>query len=324
MFRLAGTVFAAVSIVLIGACSTGTQPFVVGAVNPSNHGGVILDLVTAELSGNGDTDGASYRVRFDGQTRDAEALRGQAEDLVAAEVDALLAFTQFAVDIALEARGDADIPIVAWTLDEPSAVRVDPETGVSALSMTGVLPGFSETPAEEERLAWMKRLVPGVRAVYVPYNPNDIDLVQGMEQFRDVADRVGMDLLLEPVRTPEEAAAAASSVPDAADGVFLFGDRAIGSARASFYEYARENGLPLSGPNISSVRDGALYAYSFTSESVARIMARQVRSLRDGTPVEQMPFEVPEFTLAVNLETARAIDVEIPDEVLAQAGVIVR
>lgn len=307
---------AAVSLLgcLLG-CRAGS--FDVGALNPSSHGQGILTALIDRLP-------ETVSVHYEGQTREAAQLREQAQSYFRDGTDVVVAFTQFAVDIALEERDDREAPLVVWTLDPPQAVGVDPATGISSLRMTGVLPGFGLTPAEEQRLAWMRRLVPSVRTVYVPYNPLDIDLVQGLDAFERTAAENGMDLILEPITSPAEAKNSAGNIPQQADGVFLFGDRSIGAARHDFYRNAIQRELPLSGPTISSVSDGALYAYAFTSRSVADKMARMVEQIRDGVPVERIPFEAPEFALAVNLNTARAIGLNLDAEVLDHASVVVR
>lgn len=289
----------------------------VGVINPTNHGEQIIAAIDPGPD-------AVFELLYSGRTRDAEELRRQVNDYLERGVGAILAFSQFAVDIAVEARGEDRTPLVVWTMDEPEAVAVDRASGLSSLHMTGVLPGFTQTPAEEQRLAWMRDIAPRAVRIYTPYNPADEDLIQGLDSFVEAAESLGLELLLDPITSAEEARTAALELPTDADGVFLFGDRFIGTARQQFYDGAIAAGMPLSGPNAASVTEGALYTYSFSAESIADIMGRTIADIAGGTPVTQIPFEVPEFSLVINRSTAEAIGLEIPDEILAHASVVVR
>jgi hypothetical protein len=187
---------------MIVTLSCGSPPFVVAVLNPSNHGDSIVNLVEREIA-----TGSPRReviLRYEGQIRDAAELARLAAGYREDRIDAFLVMTQFAVDIAVDERGETPIPIVAWTMDPPDAVGVDIDSGLSNRGITGVFPGFALTPAEEKRLEWLARLSPDTSTVYVPYNPRDIDLVQGFDAFEKTADALGLTLLLEPIRTPEE------------------------------------------------------------------------------------------------------------------------
>ncbi|MFP4212463.1 MAG: ABC transporter substrate binding protein, partial [Alkalispirochaeta sp.] len=262
-------------------------------------------------------------LRYEGQTRDAAELARMAAGYREDDVDAFLVMTQFAVDIAVDARDEAPIPVVAWTMDPPEAVGADPDSGLSDRGVTGVFPGFALTPAEEKRLEWLTRLSPNTSTVYVPYNPADVDLVQGLDAFEKTAEALGLTLLLEPIRTPEDAARSAAAIPNEADAVFLFGDRNIGTARKAYYANAIDRGLPLTAPNAASVREGALFSYSFSNASVASILANSINALASGRAVETIPFQAPDFELSINLDTAHAIGLEIDESVLDAAAIIV-
>ncbi|MFW6328506.1 MAG: ABC transporter substrate-binding protein, partial [Alkalispirochaetaceae bacterium] len=294
--------FVVATVFTLVAVSCDTSPFVVAVLNPSNHGDRIVRLVEREIAtGNPDRE---VVLHYEGQTRDAAELARLAEGYREDEVDAFLVMTQFAVDIAVDSRDESPIPIVAWTMDPPEAVGVDLDSGLSDRGITGVFPGFAMTPAEEKRLEWLERLAPDTSTVYVPYNPRDVDLVQGLDAFETTAEALGLTLLLEQIRTPEDAARSAAAIPNEADAVFLFGDRNIGTARKAYYANAVERGLPLAAPNAASVQEGALFSYSFSDASVASILANSINALASGREVETIPFQVPDFELSINLDTA--------------------
>jgi ABC-type uncharacterized transport system substrate-binding protein len=83
-----------------------------------------------------------------------------------------------------------------------------------------------------------------------------------------------------------------------------------------------DRGLPLTAPNAASVREGALFSSSFNDASVASILANSINALASGRTVETIPFQVPDFELSINLDTAHAIGLEIDESVLDAAAII--
>ena len=65
-------------------------------------------------------------------------------------------------------------------------------------------------------------------------------------------------------------------------------------------------------------------SYTFDLETLTIQAIRLVDKILSGTPAGSLPIERPEYFLTVNLKTAQAIGVEIPDDVLEAAHTIIR
>jgi len=70
--------------------------------------------------------------------------------------------------------------------------------------------------------------------------------------------------------------------------------------------------------------DSALMWIVTSASEVGMLAARQAKQILQGMKPANLPVETPEFSVVLNLETARAIDLEIPDIVLRLAGRVIR
>jgi putative ABC transport system substrate-binding protein len=89
-----------------------------------------------------------------------------------------------------------------------------------------------------------------------------------------------------------------------------------------FVTTAIERKLPLAGPTTTQVKEGALLSYGLDLSSAGEQAARLADQILRGTDPAVLPIEEAEFYLAINLETAAAIGLEIPEPILNQADEI--
>lgn len=295
----------------------------IAVVNPSRgHGAKIIESFVTELETR--LPAEAYVVDYPGLL----PRRGDTEEfltsLMEEKPDIVLAITQYALDAVISAEIHAETPVLAWSMDDLQAKQIAREPLRPDKNITGVITGVTATPAEELRLAWLKKLAPGRRTIWTPYNPGDIDLIQGLGSFMFTAADLELEPLLQPVRSVEDAQASLEAMPRDIEAVFLFGDRNIGAVRHDYYQECIRRKIPCSGPNSNSVREGALFSYSFIESSVGARLAAMAAQILRGTPVEEIPFETPDFGLAINLATAEKIGLEITETHLMQASLLVR
>ena len=99
----------------------------------------------------------------------------------------------------------------------------------------------------------------------------------------------------------------------------------VNARGANSYKLAIELGLPTSGPNVATVNDGALTAYGVDLAVAARQQAARLASqILQGTSPADLPVETTQLFAAINLKTAQAIGLDIPDDILRQANIIIR
>jgi putative ABC transport system substrate-binding protein len=142
---------------------------------------------------------------------------------------------------------------------------------------------------------------------------------------RETATKVGVELITREASTTEEAMVAFKNIPKEADAIFFLPDSVVNARAVDTYKITTELGLPTSGPNVATVNDGALTAYGVDLPVAARQQAaRLANQILQGTKPADLPVETAQLFSAINLKTAQAIGLDIPDDLLRQANVIIR
>jgi putative ABC transport system substrate-binding protein len=160
--------------------------------------------------------------------------------------------------------------------------------------------------------------------VVVPYTPGDGSAQATLDQLRQVAPQLGLELLELPVQGAGQIDRLLANFPAGADAIFLPRDSTIEAQVRSFAAFARSRRLPLSAPGVAQVEAGALFAYGFLHKEIGRQAAGLADQILRGTRPADLPVETAENYLALNLRTAAAIGVAIPDYAVRQASVVVR
>src|SRR5690606_24094407 len=128
----------------------------------------------------------------------------------------------------------------------------------------------------------------------------------------------GITVINAELPTPEEITAAATDLP-AVDAIMLVPFSAFDFVQPSI---ASQLPLSYSFPNVMDL--GAFLSYNYTEQGVGSTAARFVDRILKGAKHSELPVEIAPNSLPINMRTADAIGIEIPDEILRQADIIVR
>jgi putative ABC transport system substrate-binding protein len=141
--------------------------------------------------------------------------------------------------------------------------------------------------------------------------------------LQDAGGRLGISLtsILPQMGTPAEIervfALMAQQRPDA---VLVSGEGDLYANRKLIVELAQKHHLPTMSPYRDYVDAGGLMAYWVDLEELLRHLATDVHQVLNGTKPGEIPIYQPtKFELLINLRTARALDLVIPQSVLSRA-----
>lgn len=316
-------------LLIVGAGTQLQQPkvFRVGILNPDKPLEEVFEGFKAEMAKLGYSEGQQIEYLYAGSVgHDPEALKTAAEELKTAGVDLVLAISNGSAVNAKNTFADTQTPILFWVMSDPIAEHYVNDLQAPGTNMTGITIGIEGIASEGRRLEWLKEIAPNIEQVFIPYDPNHKDVVgQALPTIQEAADALGIELLLQPVDSPEAAKASAANIPAEADAVYIIHlDRLMMSARAEFTEATLERHLPLSVFISGAVRQGALMAFGTQYFAVGEQAAHMADHLLKGASPAETPVEIPEFYLSVNLQTAAQIGLEIPDSIIRQADFLIR
>ena len=126
-------------------------------------------------------------------------------------------------------------------------------------------------------------------------------------------------------RRPEDYANALKGARQRAEAVIVTPDSVAVHSRQLIAREAQKYGLPVLAGNSVFVEAGSLMAYGNDERATWRRMADYVDKILRGGKPENLPIEQPtEFRLAVNLRTAEALRLTLPETILLRADEVIR
>jgi putative ABC transport system substrate-binding protein len=302
------------------ACGPAKTPetFVIGVVNPTAIMEPVLEGFKAGMTELGYTEG-QITYLYDGPVA-KDALAPVVQGFLDKKVDLILALTTPGAQVAQSTAAGNDVPIVFVPVTDPVQAGLVASLKQPGGNITGITTGGSDA----QRLEWLLRVAPDVKRIYLPYNPTDKSPVGALVQIQEAATKLGVELVLREASTTDEVQAAITNIPDDVDAIFIGPDSLVGSLYKDWVSAAIERKLPLTGSSLSHVEAGMLLSYSYDNEAVGKQAARLADQIFKGVKPADLPVETSEFFLSLNLKTADAIGLVIPDDILRQARQVFR
>jgi putative ABC transport system substrate-binding protein len=147
-------------------------------------------------------------------------------------------------------------------------------------------------------------------------------------QERDDVDAAARTLSLQvvplEVRRGEDIAPAFETLKAQADALYVVGDALINANRTRIITFALGSRLPTIFNTRAYVQSGALMSYGPSFSDLFRRAAELVDKILRGTKPGDIPVEQPtKFDLVINLTTAKAIGLSVPESILLRADEII-
>jgi putative ABC transport system substrate-binding protein len=140
------------------------------------------------------------------------------------------------------------------------------------------------------------------------------------EAVQAAATSLGLQLVPLPVQDAGELEAAVATVARYSDGLDVLGSASTNNERARLVQLAAQHRLPTIYAFAESARAGGLMSYGTNLAGMFRRAATHMDKVLQGTRPADVPVEQPTtFDFVLNLKTARALGVTVPQALLAQA-----
>jgi putative ABC transport system substrate-binding protein len=250
-------------------------------------------------------------LRF--EVRGAASVRGlpqAASELVVGRPDALVADGPAVVALA---AATPKIPIVCAGIADPVGANIAESLRRPGRNVTGLSTGSTETAAITFGL--LKAMRPNVRRIAVLHSPRAPVEVQ-MRHHVEAAKAVGLEWILAPVVGADDVERALA--PLAGEAAWLAPIYTRGLVEESLAVAKKHRIATIGGTS------GALMWYGREFSDAPRRVAAILDRVLKGTPPGEIPFELPDRpTFTLNRSTARAIGIEIPQDVLVRATEVI-
>jgi len=245
-----------------------------------------------------------------------------AADLVGRKVDVIV--TRGGTPSALAAkRATSTIPIIFTSGDDPVATGLVASLARPGGNLTGVSMLIDElTP---KRLELLSELVPQAKVIALLVNPNNPATENVMRDVKEAARVKGLQLpILKANSESEIDAAFASLVQLHAGALVVAADPFLSSRREQIVALAARHAVPSIYAWREFADSGGLISYGSSLTAAFRLVGTYTGKILKGAKPADLPVQQPTaFELVINLKTAQALGLTVPQSILARAGEVI-
>jgi putative tryptophan/tyrosine transport system substrate-binding protein len=275
------------------------------------------------LQGLGETgfvEGRDVTIEYRWASGHYDQLPAMVADLIARRVSVIAAVAGSAPGLAAKAA-TTTIPIVFQTGSDPIKDGL-----VSSMNRpTGNVTGVTRlgTTVEPRRLELLHELVPGAAAVSFLVNPANPAADHQRQEIQDAAKSLGLNLEVLKASTDDELLGVFENLSKKAGAALLlatdpFLDGSLLPTLAARYR------IPVGHFDRNRVPAGALMSYGASlTDSFRQVGVYTGRILKGAKPADLPIMQPTKFELVINLKTAKALGLRVPDQMLALADEVI-
>ncbi len=245
-----------------------------------------------------------------------------ATDLVQRKVDVIVADTTLATQAVMHAT--SSIPIVMALVADPVGSGLVASLAHPGGNVTGLSIMLAELSAK--RLQLLKEAIPRMARVAVLWNPDTPYHPKAVEDLKAVAPSLAIELSFVGLRTPEQIDPAFSAVGRAqAQALYVLDAPLFFTHRTTILKLASKARLPVISGERPFADGGGLMSYGANYADQMHRSAEYIDKILKGAKPGDLPIEQPtRYVLVVNLNTAKALGLTIPQSILLQADAVIR
>jgi putative tryptophan/tyrosine transport system substrate-binding protein len=192
----------------------------------------------------------------------------------------------------------------------------------------GTITGISDNAAAlaTKRMALIKQAVPKLRDVAMLWNRDDLGMSMRYEASADAARSLGTTVQALGVREPDDFNGVFEAMDrDRPDAIFMVADGLTTLNRKRVIDYAAAHSIPaMYEYDVPNVIDGGLMSYGPDVKECMASAAELASRILGGARPADLPFEEPtRYKLVLNLKTAKATSITLPDNFIALADEVI-
>ena len=216
------------------------------------------------------------------------------------------------------------IPIVFGVGEDPVRLGLVPNLARPGGNATGV--NFFVVDLIAKRLRLLHDMVPKAVRIAVLLNPDNTSIAETtLREAQAAAPAIGLKIQILNAATIDEIDVAfASLAREGADALFVAPDGFFTSCAVQFATLAARGRIPATFSNIDYVAAGGLMSYGTDVPDTFRQVGVYTGSILKGAKPADLPvLQSTKFVFAINLQTARALNIEVPPGLLAIADEVI-
>ncbi len=221
-------------------------------------------------------------------------------------------------------RATSAIPIVSANLGDPAGLGFAASLARPGGNITGL--SAMQVDVSPKYLELLKLMMPALSRAAVLVNPGNPAHPAFLKGVQAAAEELGLKILPVDARNPEEIERGFAAMRrERADAVIILGDAFFIGQRRQITQLAARNQLPAMYSFREDVEAGGLISYGQNIADFYRRAAYFVDKILKGAKPGELPIEQPtKFELVINLKTAKALGLTIPQSFLVRADRVIR
>ena len=296
---------------------------VIGVLNGGSAEGIshLVEAFRQGLKETGFTEGHNLAVQYRWANGQYDRLPELAADLVRRQVAVLAVSTPVAALAAKQAT--TSIPIVFALGSDPVKDKLVTSLNRPGGHITGAT--FFSNLLASKRFELLKELVPNAKVIAMLLNPKNTNAEFEITEAQKAASALGLQIILLKATTEGEIENTFANLPQQhVDALLIAGDALFLNQRKQIAELAGRNGVPTSFPNRDQAVAGGLMSYGASITDTWRQVGNYVGRILKGENPADLPVQQPtKFELVVNLTTAKALGLKIPQTLLVTADEVI-
>jgi len=269
------------------------------------------------------SEGRNLRIDIRWSAGDVNRASAFAKELVALQPEVILSSTT-PVTAALQ-RETRTIPIVFTAVSDPVGSGFVKTLGHPGGNITGFI--NLESSLAEKWLQFLKEIAPRVARVAVMFNPRTAPYAEYyLQPLKAAAPKLGVKTFTAAVSSESDIEAAITALGrEPGSGLIVMSDSFMFVHRKSIISLAARNNVPAIYYSDNMSAEGGLISYGVDFTDLFRRAAPYVDRILRGAKPAELPVEQPaKFELVINLKTAKALGLTIPQGLLLRVDRVIK
>jgi ABC-type uncharacterized transport system substrate-binding protein len=295
---------------------------VVGFVNAGSSDPPLAAAFRKGLNEAGYAEGQNVTVEYHWLEGQFDRLPALLADLVRQRVAVIATPAgNFAAQVGKAAT--TTIPIVFGVGEDPVKLGLVASLARPGGNLTGI--NFFSVEVAAKRLALLHDLVPKAIRVAVLINPANTASTESIRDIPEAARAMGLQIQVLNASTRSEIEAAfATLVRERAEALYVAGDVFFNSRRVQIATLAAHYRIPASYPSREVVEVGGLMSYGTDRVDMSRQVGAYTGQILKGAKPADLPvLQSTKFEFVINLQTARALGIEVPNSLQLLADEVI-